>query len=149
MPPDTSGFRNRLFLVSILHNIVQTVAATNTDLRLLVKEGKFREDLFYRLNVIPITLPPLRNRREDIPLLAQHFLKKSCRENGVAIKPISQDALRLLMSCDWPGNIWQFANTLEHAVAMSSRPRRSVRRRGPRKCICARRPVRWCRRVNS
>lgn len=98
---------------------LRVVAATNTDLRQLVKEGKFREDLFYRLNVIPVTLPPLRNRREDIPLLAQHFLKKSCRENGVAMKPISQDALRVLMAYDWPGNIRQFENTIEHAVAMS------------------------------
>jgi DNA-binding NtrC family response regulator len=98
---------------------LRVVAATNTDLRQLVKEGRFREDLFYRLNVIPVTLPPLRNRREDIPLLAQHFLKKSCRENGVAIKPITQDALRVLMAYDWPGNIRQFENTLEHAVAMS------------------------------
>src|SRR4029078_7785822 len=72
---------------------LRVVAATNTDLRILVKEGRFREDLYYRLNVIQVTLPPLRDRREDIPLLAQHFLKKSCRENGVAIKPISPDAL--------------------------------------------------------
>jgi DNA-binding NtrC family response regulator len=98
---------------------LRVVAATNTDLRQLVKDGRFREDLFYRLNVIPVTLPPLRNRREDIPLLAQHFLKKSCRENGVAIKPISQDALRVLMAYDWPGNIRQFENSIEHAVAMS------------------------------
>jgi DNA-binding NtrC family response regulator len=85
----------------------------------MVKDGRFREDLFYRLNVIPVTLPPLRARREDIPLLAQYFLKKSCRENGVPIKPISQDTLRVLMSYDWPGNIRQFENTIEHAVAMS------------------------------
>jgi DNA-binding NtrC family response regulator len=98
---------------------IRVVAATNNDLRHLVKEGKFREDLFYRLNVIPVTLPPLRSRREDIPLLAQHFLKKSCRENGVAIKPITQEALRVLMAYDWPGNIRQFENTIEHAVAMS------------------------------
>jgi transcriptional regulator with GAF, ATPase, and Fis domain len=98
---------------------LRVVAATNTDLRQLVKEGRFREDLFYRLNVIPVTLPPLRNRREDTPLLAQHFLKKSCRENGVAIKPITQDTLRVLMAYDWPGNIRQFENTIEHAVAMS------------------------------
>src|SRR5687767_5466035 len=98
---------------------IRIVAATNTDLRKLVKEGTVREDLFYRLNVIPVTLPPLRSRREDIPLLAQHFVKKSCEENGVAIKPISQDTLRLLMSYDWPGNIRQFENTIEHAVAMS------------------------------
>ena len=98
---------------------IRVITATNTDLRQLVKEGKFREDLFYRLNVIPVTLPPLRNRREDIPLLAQHFLKKSCRENGVAIKPISQETMRVLMAHDWPGNIRQFENAIEHAVAMS------------------------------
>jgi DNA-binding NtrC family response regulator len=98
---------------------IRVVAATNTDLRKLVKEGSFREDLFYRLNVIPVTLPPLRARREDIPLLAQHFVRKSCRENGVAQKPISQEALRTMMSYDWPGNIRQFENAIEHAVAMS------------------------------
>ena len=98
---------------------IRVVAATNTDLRKLVKEGTFREDLFYRLNVIPVTLPPLRSRREDIPLLAQHFVRKSCRENGVAQKPISQEALRTLMAYDWPGNIRQFENAIEHAVAMS------------------------------
>lgn len=64
-------------------------------------------------------LPPLRARREDIPLLAQHFARKSCRDNGVAQKPISQEALRVLMGYDWPGNIRQFENALEHAVAMS------------------------------
>jgi DNA-binding NtrC family response regulator len=98
---------------------IRVVAATNADLRTLVKEGKFREDLYYRLNVIPVMLPPLRNRREDIPLLAQHFLRKSCRDNGVAVKPITQETLRVLMSYDWPGNIRQFENTIEHAVAMS------------------------------
>jgi len=98
---------------------IRVIAATNTDLRKLVKDGTFREDLYYRLNVIPVTLPPLRARREDIPLLAQHFAKKSCRENGVALKPIAQDTLRSLMSYDWPGNIRQFENAIEHAVAMS------------------------------
>ena len=98
---------------------IRVVAATNTDLRKLVKEGTFREDLFYRLNVIPVMLPPLRARREDIPLLAQHFARKSCRENTVALKPISQEALRILMAYDWPGNIRQFENAIEHAVAMS------------------------------
>jgi DNA-binding NtrC family response regulator len=98
---------------------IRIVAATNTDLRQLVKEGSFREDLYYRLNVIPVRLPPLRARKEDVPLLAHHFIKKSCQENGVAVKPISQEALRVLMAYDWPGNIRQFENAIEHAVAMS------------------------------
>ncbi|MEQ1758624.1 MAG: sigma-54 dependent transcriptional regulator [Vicinamibacterales bacterium] len=98
---------------------IRVIAATNTDLRTLVKAGTFREDLYYRLNVIPVTLPPLRDRREDIPLLAQHFAKKSCKENGIAYKPIGQETLRSLMSYDWPGNIRQFENAIEHAVAMS------------------------------
>jgi DNA-binding NtrC family response regulator len=98
---------------------IRVIAATNTDLRKLVRDGSFREDLYYRLNVIPVTLPPLRDRREDIPMLAQHFAKKSCRENGVALKPIAQETLRVLMMHDWPGNIRQFENAIEHAVAMS------------------------------
>ena len=89
---------------------IRVVAATNTDLRKLVKEGTFREDLFYRLNVIPVTLPALRQRREDIPLLAQHFVRKSCTENNIALKTVTQDALRALMAYDWPGNIRQFEN---------------------------------------
>jgi DNA-binding NtrC family response regulator len=98
---------------------IRIVAATNTDLRQMVKEGSFREDLYYRLNVIPVRLPPLRARKEDVPLLAHHFIKKSCQENGIAVKPISQEALRVLMAYDWPGNIRQFENAMEHAVAMS------------------------------
>jgi DNA-binding NtrC family response regulator len=98
---------------------IRVIAAANCDLRKMVKAGTFREDLFYRLNVIPITLPPLRQRREDIPLLAQFFVRKSCEENGVPLKRISQDALRVLMAYEWPGNIRQFENAIEHAVAMS------------------------------
>jgi DNA-binding NtrC family response regulator len=69
--------------------------------------------------VIPVRLPPLRARREDVPLLAQHFIKKSCQDNGVALKPITQEALRVMMAYEWPGNIRQFENAIEHAVAMS------------------------------
>ena len=98
---------------------IRVVAATNVDLKKLVKEGSFREDLFYRLNVIPITLPPLRDRREDVPLLAQHFAMKSCSENGVALKPIAQDTMRMLMNYNWPGNVRQFENAIEHAIALS------------------------------
>jgi DNA-binding NtrC family response regulator len=98
---------------------IRVIAAANSDLRKMVKAGTFREDLFYRLNVIPITLPPLRHRREDVPLLAQFFVRKSCRDNGLEVKRLSQDTLRALMACDWPGNIRQLENAVEHAVAMS------------------------------
>ena len=98
---------------------IRVVAATNVDLKKLVKEGSFREDLFYRLNVIPILLPPLRERREDVPLLAQHFAMKSCRENGLPLKPIGQDTMRMLMNYNWPGNVRQFENAIEHAIALS------------------------------
>ena len=110
----------------------RVVAATNADLRKLVKEGTFREDLYYRLNVIPITLPPLRDRREDIPLLAQHFVQKSCRNNGLPQKSLSQDALRVLMNYSWPGNIRQLENAIEHAVAMTGQETRDPGARAAR-----------------
>jgi len=99
------------------------IAATNTDLRKLVREGQFREDLFYRLNVIPITLPPLRERIEDIPLLARHFVQKSCKSNNLPTKTLSQESIRQLMAAPWPGNIRQLENAIEHAVAMSGTER--------------------------
>jgi len=99
---------------------IRVVAATSIDLRKLVKDGTFREDLFYHLNVIPVTLPALRQRREDIPLLAQHFVRKSCADNNVPIKTLTQDTLRALMAYDWPGNVRQFENAIEHAVAMAA-----------------------------
>ena len=98
---------------------IRVIAASNVDLRKLVKEGSFREDLFYRLNVVPITLPPLRNRREDIALIAQHFLLKSCKSNGLTGRVLGQATLRVLMDYAWPGNIRQLENAIEHAVAMS------------------------------
>jgi len=98
---------------------IRVMAATNVDLRKLVAEGRFREDLYYRLNVIPITLPPLRARRGDIPLLAQRMIEKACGENGLAPKALTQDALRMLMAYDWPGNVRQLENAIEHAIAMS------------------------------
>jgi DNA-binding NtrC family response regulator len=97
----------------------RVIAASNVDLRELVKEGKFREDLYYRLNVVRIELPPLRSRQEDIPTLAQHFLRQSCEANGVTGKTFSQAALRALMEYAWPGNIRHLQNAVEHAVAMS------------------------------
>src|ERR1700704_4974233 len=98
---------------------IRVIAASNVDLKTLVKEGKFREDLFYRLNVVPITLPPLRTRREDIPMLAQHFVRQSYKTNGLSRRTIGQDAMRALMNYSWPGNVRQFENAIEHAVAMS------------------------------
>jgi DNA-binding NtrC family response regulator len=97
---------------------VRIIAATNSDLRRMVADGTFREDLYYRLNVIPVQLPPLRERREDIPLLAQHFLKKFCRETHPSMT-ISQEAMRRLMSFQWPGNVRQLENAIERAIAFA------------------------------
>ena len=101
----------------------RVIAATNADLRKMVQEGTFREDLYYRLHVIPITLPPLRDRREDIPLLARHFVQKSCRSNNLPPRTLGQEALRVLMAHAWPGNIRQLENAIEHAVAMTGQER--------------------------
>lgn len=101
---------------------VRIVAATNVDLRQLVREGKFREDLFYRLNVITIDLPPLRQRKEDIPLLAEFFLKKYSEENQRAMLRLSTEALRPLMNYSWPGNVRELENAIERAVVLSSGP---------------------------
>lgn len=98
---------------------VRLIAATNINLEEHVRSGRFREDLFYRLNVVPLTLPPLRNRREDIPLLVEHFLKKICTQECVAVKEVAPEALRHLMLQDWPGNVRQLENTIEMAVAFS------------------------------
>ena len=99
---------------------VRVIAATNVDLRRLVKEGRFREDLFYRLNVITLELPPLRKRREDISLLVEHFLQKFCAENGQPPKQFSTEALRPLLDYDWPGNVRELENVVERAVVLSS-----------------------------
>ncbi len=101
---------------------VRIIAATNIDLRQLVREGRFREDLFYRLNVITIELPPLRQRREDIPLLVQFFLKKYAEENDRPVRRITPEALRPLMSYSWPGNVRELENVIERAVVLSSGP---------------------------
>ena len=97
----------------------RVVAATSEDLPRLVKEGAFREDLFYRLNVVRIGLPPLRTRRDDVPLLARHFIEKACERNNLPPRTIGQDAMRLLMAYDWPGNVRELENAVEHAVALS------------------------------
>ena len=98
---------------------VRVIAATNKDLGKEIKEGRFREDLFYRLNVIPIHLPPLRERKEDIPALANHFLSLYREKNKKDIKEISPKALDLLIRYDWPGNIRELENCLERAVIVA------------------------------
>jgi DNA-binding NtrC family response regulator len=98
---------------------VRVIAATNADLGRMVSDGTFREDLFYRLNVIPVKLPPLRDRKEDIPLLVQHFLQKYAADLGRAPMTVSQGAMRALMGYAWPGNIRQLENAMERGVALS------------------------------
>jgi len=97
------------------------VAATNRDLAVMVEKGLFRKDLFYRLNVVNLRLPALRDRREDIPLLAAHFLDQISREHGVKFT-LSDEALRTMMRHDWPGNVRELENSIERACALSSGP---------------------------
>ena len=99
---------------------VRIIAATNVDLRQMVREGRFREDLFYRLNVITIDLPALRQRKEDIPLLVEHFLKKYSDENDRPRRRITTEALRPMLSYPWPGNVRELENVIERAVVLSS-----------------------------
>jgi len=99
---------------------VRIVAATNVNLQQAVKEGRFREDLFYRLNVISLDLPPLRNRKQDIPLLAAHFLKFYAEENGFEPRQLSAETLRLLMDYEWPGNVRELENAIERGVVLST-----------------------------
>jgi two-component system response regulator PilR (NtrC family) len=101
---------------------IRFIAATNQDLTKRVAEGRFREDLFYRINVIPIVLPPLRDRREDIPLVAEHFLAKYTELMGKQIAGISNDAMELLVRYAWPGNIRELENVIERAVALEATP---------------------------
>jgi DNA-binding NtrC family response regulator len=110
----------------------RVVAATNKNLEALVREGKFREDLFYRLDVVPIHLPPLRERREDIPLLAQAFLREFARQNERKISGFSPDAQEALRLYDWPGNVRELRAALEHAVALCRGERIGVRDLPPR-----------------
>jgi DNA-binding NtrC family response regulator len=99
---------------------VRVVAATNQDLRAALEEGTFREDLYYRLNVVPISLPPLRERKEDIPYLVDHFIERFAKESGKPIRGITPAAQKLLMEFHWPGNVREVENIIERAVALSS-----------------------------
>jgi DNA-binding NtrC family response regulator len=101
---------------------VRIVAATNVNLEQAVKDGTFREDLFYRLNVISLELPPLRQRKEDIPLLANHYLKFYAEENGFTTPSLTPDALRVMMDYDWPGNVRELENAMERGVVLSNGP---------------------------
>jgi DNA-binding NtrC family response regulator len=98
---------------------VRVIAATNRDLRQLVGEGRFQEDLFYRLNVIPVHLPPLRDRREDIPVLAEHFIAKHAQRTGKPIDRVEDGVLAALQQYGWPGNVRELENTIERAVVLS------------------------------
>jgi formate hydrogenlyase transcriptional activator len=108
---------------------VRIIAATNRDLRAMVQEGKFRADLYYRLNVFPITLPPLREREDDIPILVNHFVRKFSERQGKAIDSVPEEVMEVLKSHSWPGNIRELQNFVERAVIMTTgsvlRPRLS------------------------
>jgi two-component system response regulator PilR (NtrC family) len=106
---------------------VRVIAATNKDFEKEITEGRFREDLYYRLSVIPLQLPPLRDRREDIPLLARHFLQKFRASMEKPVESISPEAMRHLESYDWPGNVRELENTMERAVALETSGEVTVR----------------------
>ncbi|MFH1922909.1 MAG: sigma-54 dependent transcriptional regulator [Planctomycetota bacterium] len=99
---------------------VRLIAATNKDLNAMVAEGSFREDLFYRLNIVPVYVPPLRNRQGDVPALAMHFLKKFREETGCNVSEIAPDALSLLVDYDWPGNVRELENVVHRAVVLAT-----------------------------
>jgi transcriptional regulator with GAF, ATPase, and Fis domain len=102
---------------------IRVVAATNCDLPRRIEQGKFREDLFYRLNVVPIEMPPLRRRREDVPLLAAHFVDRICRAEGIPVKTLMAETMERLCDYSWPGNVRQLENMVEMAVALSGERR--------------------------
>ncbi len=108
----------RLGAVETIKVDVRIIAATNADLQQLMAERRFREDLYYRLNVITVQLPPLRRKREDIPLLVQHFLQKYSEENKRRVREVTPDAMRILMDHSWPGNVRELENTIERAVVL-------------------------------
>src|SRR6187431_159626 len=131
IPPDTQAkllrvMQEREFMrlggMETIKVDVRIIAATNCDLRQMVEDGRFREDLFYRLHVINIYLPPLRERKEDIPVLAQHFLEKYGVENSRPGLDLAPDALDLLMEYDWPGNVRELENVIERAVVLATGP---------------------------
>ena len=112
----------RLGSNKIRHIDVRVLAATNVDLRAALEQGTFREDLYYRLNVMPISIPPLRERREDIPFLAEHFVHKLAKDLGSVAQAISEEAIQKLMQYHWPGNVRELENVIERSMVMASQP---------------------------
>src|SRR5213595_2195059 len=106
---------------------VRLIAATNKNLEQLVKEGKFRDDLYFRLNVVRIIMPPLRERKEDIPLLVRGFLRHFCKENSKPLLELAPDAMDALLTYDWPGNIRELRTAIEHGVVMATGPKITLR----------------------
>src|SRR5512136_2843723 len=100
---------------------VRLITATNKDLNQLIKKGNFREDLYYRINVVPIVIPPLRERKEDIPLLIEYFIKKFSEENNKKVKGVSKEALEVMIEYEWPGNIRELENLIERVIALTSK----------------------------
>lgn len=101
-----------------LHIDVRVIAATNQDLRAALEEGSFREDLYYRLNVVPLNIPPLRERKDDIPFLAEHFVKKLTRDSGLQVESITEAAIRKLTQYHWPGNVRELENIIERSLVL-------------------------------
>jgi DNA-binding NtrC family response regulator len=106
---------------------VRLIAATNKDLARLVKEGKFRDDLYFRLNVVHVTMPPLRDRKEDIPLLVRNFLRHFCQANEKPLLELTADAMNTLLNYDWPGNVRELRTAIEHGVVMANGPKITLR----------------------
>jgi two-component system, NtrC family, response regulator AtoC len=106
---------------------VRVIAATNKNLEKLVEEGKFRDDLFFRLNVVRVTMPPLRDRKEDIPLLVRGFLRHFCKVNDKPLMDLTADAMNALLTYDWPGNVRELRTAIEHGVVMATGPKITVR----------------------
>ena len=106
---------------------VRVIAATNRDLEKEVAEGRFREDLFYRLDVVRIGIPPLRDRKEDIPIMATAFLKEFAKENGSEVKELTSEAMRSLIAHRWPGNVRELRTAIEHGVVMCNGPKVTLR----------------------
>jgi two-component system response regulator PilR (NtrC family) len=121
---------------------VRILAASNEDVKILVQQGKFRDDLYYRLNVIRIDLPPLRERRDDIPLLVEHFIEKICDDNGRPRCTIEQDAMNLLANYRWPGNVRELENVIERAIVLCGDDHRIHRTLFPMEMTAGQEPLR-------